>query len=263
MNIGTWMVILAAAARAGSAEPADTNRAPPAEGLRTEQRKDIDWSFAPDPSRPNVLILGDSISIGYTLPVRKLLEGKANVFRPVTSDGTRPVNCSGTTVGVERIDEWLGERAWDVIHFNWGLHDLKHVGPPAEDGRTQNVSGPDDPPQATVEAYSENLTVIVEKLKATGARLIFATTTPVTPGTTKPFRRPEAPAEYNAAALTIMNARSIAVNDLYSFCLPRLDELQLPVNVHFTPHGSDVLAGRVAAAIEKELTAMPPRGTAP
>lgn len=33
-----------------------------------------------NPSLPNVLLIGDSISIGYTVPVRKLLEGKANVF---------------------------------------------------------------------------------------------------------------------------------------------------------------------------------------
>ena len=31
---------------------------------------------------PRVLLLGDSVSIGYTLPARKLLEGKANVHRP-------------------------------------------------------------------------------------------------------------------------------------------------------------------------------------
>src|SRR5512137_2492523 len=42
-------------------------------------------AFAPvsdDPKLPRVLLIGDSISIGYTLPVRKLLAGKANVHRP-------------------------------------------------------------------------------------------------------------------------------------------------------------------------------------
>ena len=43
-----------------------------------------DPAFAPvtdDPKLPRVLLIGDSISIGYTIPVRKLLEGKANVHR--------------------------------------------------------------------------------------------------------------------------------------------------------------------------------------
>ena len=38
------------------------------------------WAFTPDPQLPNVLLLGDSISIGYTLAVRELLAGRANVY---------------------------------------------------------------------------------------------------------------------------------------------------------------------------------------
>lgn len=36
---------------------------------------------------PRVLLIGDSISMGYTVPVRKLLEGKANVHRIPTNGG--------------------------------------------------------------------------------------------------------------------------------------------------------------------------------
>ena len=38
-----------------------------------------------DPSLPNVLLLGDSISIGYHTAVREACAGKANVFRPKTN----------------------------------------------------------------------------------------------------------------------------------------------------------------------------------
>ena len=34
-----------------------------------------------EPGLPRVLIIGDSISMGYTLPVRELLRGKANLHR--------------------------------------------------------------------------------------------------------------------------------------------------------------------------------------
>jgi len=208
------------------------------------------WEFTPNPALPNVLILGDSISIGYTLPVRELLQGKANVFRPLLPDEKKPANCAGTTQSLKQIDQWLAGRKWAVIHFNWGLHDLKHVVTP---GSSQNSNRSEDPVQATVEEYSRNLEVLVGKLKATGAQLIFATTTPVPPGSTNPLREVDAPARYNAAALKIMKDWHIPVNDLFAFCEPRLERLQFPKNVHFNPEGCLALAKQVAAVIETSL----------
>jgi hypothetical protein len=69
---------------------------------------------------PRVLLIGDSISIGYTLDVREMLKGKANVHRIPTNGGP-------TTNGLKSIKAWLGDSKWDVIHFNWGLHDLKYI----------------------------------------------------------------------------------------------------------------------------------------
>ncbi len=69
--------------------------------------------FAEQPTQklPKVLIIGDSISIGYTNDVKKLLAGKADVQR-IRGNGQH------TTTGVAKIDAWLGEQKWDVIHFN-------------------------------------------------------------------------------------------------------------------------------------------------
>src|SRR5438477_12105372 len=55
---------------------------------------------------PRVLIIGDSISIGYQVPLREALKGKANVHRPAT-------NCGPTTRGVEQIEQWLGDNKSD------------------------------------------------------------------------------------------------------------------------------------------------------
>jgi lysophospholipase L1-like esterase len=208
------------------------------------------WAGTADPSLPNVLILGDSISIGYTLQVRSLMQRKANVFRPLTPKGTHPANCEGTTLGVLKLDEWLQARRWDVIYFNWGLHDLKRV---KIAGSAQNSSDPADPPQADLETYRRNLETMLPKLKATGAKLIFATTTPVAPGTTNPFRDPSDPPRYNAAAISLMQSQGVRVHDLFSQCEPLLSKLQQPKNVHFTPSGSQFLAERVAAVISEEL----------
>ena len=109
-----------------------------------------------DPNLPNVLIIGDSISIGYTGTVSAKLAGKANVIH-------NPGNAEGTKLGLEKLKEWLGDTKWDVIHFNWGLHDLKHVKAPGSNDKSDN---PTDPVQATLETYSKNLEQIVAKLKS-------------------------------------------------------------------------------------------------
>lgn len=234
---------------------ASVDAAPPETGSIAEKDKAQTWTFEPDPALPNVLIIGDSISIAYTLQVREHLQGKANVFRPMGRNGNRRENCGGTTYGIENIDRWLAVQKWDVIHFNWGLHDLKHVKTP---GSNDKSNDPGDPPQATLEKYAENMKVLVSKLKATNAHLVFATTTPITPGTLNPLRTPEAPVRYNAAALKIMKANNIRVNDLHALCKPHLKEWQKPRNCHFKPVGSEALAKQVAAVIGQELGKITP-----
>jgi acyl-CoA thioesterase-1 len=53
------------------------------EGSFEENALEYKWKCTTVEGLPNVLVLGDSISIGYTLFVRELLEGKANLYRPI------------------------------------------------------------------------------------------------------------------------------------------------------------------------------------
>ena len=202
--------------------------------------------FAPikdTPGLPRVLLIGDSISIGYTLPVRKLLAGKANVHRV-------PTNARHTGIGLENIHEWLGEGKWDVIHFNWGLHDLCYRSRNANTpGRKDKVNGSLD---LTFEEYQQNLRKLVKILKATGARLVWASTTPVPDGETGRIRGDEI--RYNKAAEKIMKENGVLINDLYTHAFPKLSQIQLPNgNVHFSAEGSNYLAEKVAASILKAL----------
>ncbi len=197
---------------------------------------------------PDVLILGDSISIGYTPFVQKFLNGKANVFRPVLEDG-KPENCQGTTNGIANIDRWIGNRKWDVIHFNFGLHDLKHVDPDTG----VNSQNPKHPQQASLKQYKKNLEIITEKLLATDAKLIFATTTPYPDVVNGPLRKPGMPKKYNRVAVKIMNKKGILINNLHDFILPRMADLQLPANVHFTEEGSRAMALKVVDRINEAL----------
>jgi lysophospholipase L1-like esterase len=189
---------------------------------------------------PRVLIIGDSISIGYQTPLREALQGKVNVHRPAT-------NCGPTTRGVQSIDDWLGDGKWDVLHFNFGLHDVRHF-----DNAGKATSADQGHRQVSDADYEKNLETLVARMKKTGAKLIFATTTPVPPQSAGRIVGDEV--KYNDIARRVMQKQNVAIDDLYAFALPRLAEIQLPANVHFKPEGSKQLAEQVAASILKTLT---------
>ena len=208
--------------------------APREKAAKKPARAEKDPAFAPvkdDPALPRVLLIGDSISIGYTLPVQKVLAGKANVHRA-------PTNCGPTTTGLAQLDRWLGDGRWDVIHFNFGLHDLKLI-----DGKHQ----------VPIDAYERNLRELAGRLKQTGATLIWCTTTPVPKGAGSPPRNVDDVPAYNAAARKVMEENRLEIDDLYGFALPRVAQIQRPANVHFTAEGSKVLAEQVAASIQQAL----------
>lgn len=200
---------------------------------RPELQHDFAAALAPVtdiPGLPRVLIIGDSISLGYTPYVRTALHGFANVHRI-------PDNGGPTIRGLAMLDEWLGTGHWDVIHFNWGLHDLKQV----EGGHVQ----------VPIADYEKNLRILVERLKATGAKLVFATTTPVPVRTSN--RVETDVVAYNAVALKVMAAAGVPVDDLHTFALPRLPQIQRPANVHYTSEGYRELSEPVVAAIRALL----------
>ena len=192
---------------------------------------------------PRVLLIGDSISIGYTVPARDALRGEANVHRPLT-------NCGPTTRGLEGLSQWLGDTDWDVIHFNWGLHDLKYLGPDNE-----NLQDPKDPKnhqQVPPKEYEKNLRQLVSQLEKTGAVLIWRNTTPV-PAGSKGRVEGDA-ATYNDIAKQVMAEHGIEIHDMYGSVKPQMETLMLPNgNVHFTKEGSEKLGNDVADVIMQAL----------
>ncbi len=195
---------------------------------------------------PRVLLVGDSISIGYTVPVRELMAGKANVHRPLT-------NCGPTTVGLAALGKWLetggADKKWDVIHFNWGLHDLKYLGP--KGATLQDPGKPENHQQVPPDAYRDNLVELVKQLKATGAKLIWRNTTPVPEGARG--RVVGDSVKYNKIAEEVMKDAGIEIHDLYSFAKERQAEIQKEADVHFSPAGYEALAGDVVSVITAAL----------
>jgi len=84
---------------------------------------------------PRVLLIGDSICGGYQRGVKKLLAGKAVVVK-------QQGNGEHTWTGLKKLDEWLGDGKWDVIHFNWGLWDVAYRNPKSKNfGHLDKVDG--------------------------------------------------------------------------------------------------------------------------
>jgi hypothetical protein len=148
-----------------------------------------EWEYVVDnPALPRILLIGDYISRAYTLPLRKALEGKANLHRP-------PANCGTVSYELRNLDSWLGPKSWDIIQFNFGLHDRK----------------------TPIKQYENDLEAFVLRLKKTGAKLVWATTTPLH----KPNPKDKAKAslqdhhDRRSAAEAVMQKHGVIINDLY------------------------------------------------
>jgi len=193
------------------------------------------------PDLPRVLLVGDSISIGYTVQTRALLKGKANLRRV-------PTNAGHTGMGIAGLPKWLKKLGgeWDVIYFNWGLWDLCYRDPKSKNqGRRDKFNGT---LTHNLEQYTANLGQLVTELKKTKAKLIFATTTPVPAG--ELGRRVGDDLKYNAAAVTLMQKHHVAINDLHAVMAGKMNEYgKKSGDVHFTEKGSRLLARQVAKAI--------------
>ena len=194
-----------------------------------------------NPDLPNVFLIGDSISIAYTIPVAGILKDVANVQRP-------KVNCGDTDAGLAGLTEWLGNQKWDVIHFNWGLHDLKYVNPEVKTiGNLDKVNGTQAVP---LEAYEKNLELLVQQLEKTGAKLIWASTSHVPEGEPGRFAGDEI--KYNAIARKVMERHGIPVNDLHALTTSFAGKYSRKRgDVHYTKQGSQKIAAQVANAIRQ------------
>lgn len=222
--------------------------------VEAELREDVTEAFANPQaagSLPRVLIIGDSISIGYTEPVRQNLRGIAAVFRPSG-------NCQDTGVGVAQIKNWLGTSQWDVIHFNFGIWDTHLLDAQGNLVRGENKPGFEKILASGVrlrhspEQYRENLIKLVEILKGTGARLIWASSTPIM--YYRQGERLEVIPTLNRVAAEVMQSHGVAINDLYAFVMPHVKEWQSADQAHFTDEGYQQLAQQVSECIKEQLS---------
>ena len=161
--------------------------------------------LAADPL-PRVLVLGDSFYQNLTNSAVKEFKDRAQVVY---------ANPGDSSYALAHLDELLGEDKWSVIHFSFGIADMCYKHPHLKDVRALSkaaggvrVSSP--------ELYEKNLDELVRRLKATGAKIIWASSIPpVSPGGGFINYDPGSEVEYNRIAAKVMAAQSVTVNDMH------------------------------------------------
>jgi acyl-CoA thioesterase-1 len=238
-----WFLFLNLNAQGGTGSPPVNSEKG---SVNSNKNNAATWAFVPNPKLPNVLIIGDSISIGYTLLVRQQLQGIANVYHPMKKSGD-PANCGPTGRGLTNMDSWLGTTSWQVIVFNFGLHDLEW-----HDSSGKYVPPGQGKQNAPPDVYEKNLRQIVARLEKTGGKLIWATTTPVPANSMARAQGDEV--VYNKVADKVMKENNIVTDDLCAAVTLHYAELQhAPNNVHFNEEGYQVLAASVVNSVKSAL----------
>ncbi len=189
-------------------------------------------------TRPKVLLLGDSIRMSYEPLVREALKDAADVAGPTD-------NCAFSLYTLQSVERWLDELGPpDIIHWNNGIHDSGH-------------NADRSPKQIPLVAYATTIEYLLQLLQGTGARIVWATTTPVHP--TRPF-----PTEgwswmneeidvYNAVALEIMSRYEIPVNDLHAVVVADPDKYLAEDQLHLSEAGQAACAEAVVEALRPGL----------
>jgi lysophospholipase L1-like esterase len=197
----------------------------------------------PNAKLPKVVLIGDSIRLGYAPEVAKLLEGKATIVQAKANGGD-------SANVLKNLAAWAIAEKPDIVHFNCGIHDTKK----------DKASGKFQMPP---EEYEKNLRAIVEKIRQdTSAKVIFATTTPIIDdraaakrGTATYELLDASTIEYNGIAKRVMNELKVPIDDLRAVIGDGEErgKLMSEDGVHFTAAGTKKLAQAVAEFIGKQL----------
>jgi lysophospholipase L1-like esterase len=196
------------------------------------------------PEKAKILIIGDSISMGYTPFVKENLKEIADVFH-------NPGNAQHTGNGLKNIESWIVADDWDIIQFNWGLWDLCYRHPDSKvQGQRDKINGTIS---VNAKDYQKNLDAIVKLIrKNSKAELVFVTTTYVPEGEAGRFM--EDARKYNEIARRVMNANKVKINDIYSLS----KEIHLEYgkgndDVHYTEKGYELIGQHIADYLKQEI----------
>ncbi len=187
----------------------------------------------------NILLIGDSIRMGYDKAIKKSLEGIANVYFPEE-------NCRFASYVLRYLHEYkelVKDKQVDVLHWNAGLWDCLRLF--------------EEEPHTPVEVYSYYIDRICQRILKLfpDAKVIFATSTSVqSEKMSKDFKRYNEEIEkYNAAAVEIVKKYGFEVNDLYAASINLLEEAHSDPVHYYTAEGTETFANKVLSYIVPAL----------
>ena len=183
----------------------------------------------------NILLIGDSIRMGYDKGIKAALEGRANVVFPED-------NCQFACYVFRYFHEWFSGvdgREIDLVHWNAGLHDVLRLF--GEEPTT---------PLEVYEYYIERTCLRMKKL-CPGAKFVFATSTSVVSDKMAPdfMRYNEDIEKYNDAAVRIVKKHGFEVNDLYEFSKTLPKEMRSDAVHFYTQEGEAAFTQKVLDCI--------------
>ena len=197
------------------------------------------------PSLPRILVIGDSISMGYRGFITEYFRHKAYVDYWVGGAWLDPNSVQGENSKVKT--SWTGVLSngpYDVI--SWNSMTL-HMWTPAQPGRCLESN------------HADNVSEVIEHIKKTspGSKLIWIRCTPYTTAVADgPSLVNEVKSErlvkFNKITDEVMTKYGIPEIDLYALCEKNLDKASKD-GVHWNGDASKLMADEIIKEIEKSL----------
>lgn len=182
-----------------------------------------------------VLLLGDSIRMGYDSIVKELLKDKCEVIYEDEDNGRFTAY---TLWQANQLFKAYGK--FDVVHWNNGYWDMNREYPMQEE-------------LFSTEEYSQMLRRIIKLCKANSEHIIFATTLPVGAANDRHIYDNDDVIRYNDAAKKVMQEEGVELNDLYSLMYEQKDFCKCEDTLHLTEEGYNLCAKQIAEKISKYL----------
>ena len=212
----------------------------------------------------NMLLVGDSIRLGYAPFVQKKLQGRMNVYSP--DDNGRFAQYT-----LRVLSDWKSKMSLPeihVVHWNNGLWDVLHLSngiQPVDDGEAAGKTAGhgsgsgeyqhEEEPLTPPEIYAYMLKRVLTRIRTLfpAAEVIFATTTPVLEGKNPwGFYRSNAEIQqYNAIARETLVPRGVRIHELGKFAEEHCSTLHRDW-VHYDDEGCSLLAGKIVSYLEAE-----------
>ena len=182
----------------------------------------VSATTAADTPTRQVLFLGDLLQQQIMQAAQKELKGQVSIHFP-----REPV-ADHSGAALNHFEKLIGDKRWDLIYFNFGMGDLTYRDPRTKAIRKmgKDVGGVRVAPP---EQYAQNIDELATKLQATGAKIIWGSTTPLSNlGYSYRLLDPNSEIPYNEIAASIMSKHSIPIVDLHAFVTDQLANEKKP-----------------------------------